>query len=206
MKEIDQSVKNFLLGDFKRWIEENAAQLDCESERGSAIVSAVLMDEVLENLIKAKLVSSIKKEDELFVGAYAPLGSFSAKIDFAYRLGLISLRNQNSLHIIRQLRNDFAHSSTQETFESTRIKSKIRELFKLNEDILDIFWGVINRRDPEVEKIMKDVTHVKSKRNIDKLVATIGWRNIFDYLVSFLAACLKAGCEDIEPLQPSMDN
>lgn len=184
--------------DFARLISEHAAQLDCESERGTVIVSAALMDEALEVLIKAKLVSSPEKEDELFVGAYAPVGSFSAKADFAYRLGLIDLSTRNSLHQIRKLRNDFAHSSATETFESNRVRNRVRELFKLNEDILAILWGEVRKRNhPAVEKIAKEV---ESGGSIDNLVAIAGWRGMFEILVSSVAASLKILPKQISPL------
>ena len=184
--------------EFVRLLSEYTAQLEHESERGTVIVSAALMDEALEDLIKAKLVPSPEKEDELFVGAYATLGNFSAKIDFAYRLGLIGLSTRNSLHLIRKLRNDFAHSSLKESFESNRVKSRVRELFKLNKDLLDFIWAVAKKRDhPKVNKFSGDI---ESRQSIDCLVAIASWRVIFEILVSVVALSLKLRNKEIDPL------
>lgn len=188
--------------EFVRLLSEYSKQFDHESERGTVIVSAALMDEALEYLIKAKLVPSPEKEDDLFVGAYAPLGNFSAKIDFSYRLGLVALSTRNSLHLIRRLRNDFAHSSLNLSFESDKVKSRVRELFKLNSYLLDVVWELIrNDGHPEVSKIIENT---KSKQSIDCLVAIASWRSIFEILSSLVAISLKFRNKNIEQL-PTWD-
>ncbi len=75
--------------EFLRYLPIFYYRLDKESERGSAIIIATLMDDALQQLLRAKLVPSPERNDELFDGAYAPLSSFSAKIDFTYRVGTI---------------------------------------------------------------------------------------------------------------------
>jgi hypothetical protein len=184
--------------DFLRLFPGHNDQLARESERGAVIVSAALIDEALEDLIKAKLMPSPKKEDELFVGTYAPLESFSAKTDFAYRLGLIGISTRNSLHQIRKLRNDFAHLSAIETFESNKVQNRVREIFRLNKNMLDAIWlAVRERNDPRVEKLTKEVN---SSHGVDNLVAVAGWRGMFEILVSIIAANLRKRCTEIEPL------
>ena len=156
---------------------EYMEQLEKESERGTVIVSAALMDEALEELIKAMLVPSPGKEDKLFDGAYAPLDSFSAKIDFAYRLGIIASLTRDSLHLIRKLRNDFAHSALHMSFETNSVKNRIRELFKLNKVLFDVFWDVEND----------------------------GQRRMFEILVSLIAYSLRQRNRNIEPLKSWAD-
>lgn len=155
------------------------------------------MEEVLEDLLKARLISSPEKKGTLF-GAYAPLSTFAAKIDVAYGVGVIGLATLRSLHLIRKLRNDFAHSSLRITFESDDVQNKLRELFKLHKGPLEVLWEVIKQKGrPEVDKIEK---YMGSNQGIDKLVALLGWRGLFEILVSDVAAHLKAHCQDIETL------
>ena len=111
--------------------------LEKESERGSAIICATLMEESLYRLIKTKLVPSPEKNDELLDGAYSPLGTFSSRIDLAYRMGLIDLQQRSSFHLIRRIRNEFTHSSEEINFETAVVKDRIREFFKLNAGILN---------------------------------------------------------------------
>ena len=53
-------------------------------------------------------LSNVTKK-KMFEG-YGPLGSFSSKIDIAHALGFIDARASRSLHAVREIRNEFAHS------------------------------------------------------------------------------------------------
>jgi len=63
-----------------------------ETDRSSAILSAAMLDEALRVLLKTHLVPNASSNDNLFNGPTAPLSAFSSRIDFAFRLGLISKR------------------------------------------------------------------------------------------------------------------
>lgn len=59
-----------------------------ESDRSSAILAASFLEEILEKAIKSFLIED-QFADTLFRG-HSPLSTFSAKIDVAYALGLIT--------------------------------------------------------------------------------------------------------------------
>jgi DNA-binding MltR family transcriptional regulator len=82
-------------------------QLHKETDRGYAIVAAILLDGLLETLLRKKMIPSVP--NEIFSG-YGPLSSFSAKIDLSFYLGFISRGEYDELHQIRRIRNEFAHS------------------------------------------------------------------------------------------------
>lgn len=171
-----------------------------ESERGSSIIIVTLMDEALQKLLRSRLAPSPEKKDELFDGPYSPLSTFSAKIDFAYRVGTIGLGLKSSLHLIRRVRNDFAHSSNDITFESLSVHDRIQEIFNLNKDLLDAIWEIINKNpEPEIQKIIGEY---KSTHGVDYLVKVAGWRSTFEFLSSTLAALLEALRKDIEQIRP----
>lgn len=96
------------------------------------IVAASMMDELLRSLLIAKLVPVSSSTDELFDGANAPLGTFSARIEMAYRIGLISVRFARDLHLVRRIRNDFAHNIHGASFDDTRVRQRIAELDNSN--------------------------------------------------------------------------
>ncbi len=175
------------------------ASLRKESERGSAIICATLMEESLKKIIKAKLVPSPERNDELLDGAYTPLNNFSAKIDLAYRIGLIDLNQKSSFHLIRRIRNEFAHSSDEINFESPIIKDRIRELLRLNKGILDIL-GNAAKRNPEFENVLtKDL---KLMQGMSFLIEAVGWREVYQALGSILAAAIQVKCNQIEHMKP----
>ena len=178
-------------------------RLNEESERGSAIIVATLMDDALQQLLRAKLVPSPERNDELFDGAYAPLSSFSAKIDFAYRVGAIGPGTRSSLHLVRKIRNEFAHSSTDITFESRSVHSRIQELFKLNRGLLDVVWEVVAKEEhPQIKQMKGDY---RSNQGVDYLVKIMGWRATFEFLSSMIAAKLTALHKVEEPLKSAQE-
>jgi DNA-binding MltR family transcriptional regulator len=99
-----------------------------ESDRAAVILAASVADELLRGLLMARLVAVTSSNDELFDGANAPLGTLSARIEMAYRLGLISVKFARDLHLVRKIRNDFAHNIHGCSFDDVRIKSRVREL------------------------------------------------------------------------------
>lgn len=175
-----------------------------ESERGSAIVSASLMDEALEQLLKAKFVPSAEKKDELFKGPYAPLEDFYAKIEFAYRMGLISVNQRTSMHLIRKLRNDFAHSSLRIDFKAQSVRNRIEELFKLNNVLLDMVGKLV--KDDGNQHIMEVIGGYKSKNGVDYLSKLLGWRSTFELLCALMVAVLHIRLKSIDPLVARKDN
>ena len=108
-----------------------------ESDRAAVILAASIADELLKSLLSNRLVAVTSSQDELFDGANAPLGTFSSRIEMAYRLGAISVKFSRDLHLIRKIRNEFAHNIHGCSFEDARVRSRIVELSNSN--------GIVNR-------------------------------------------------------------
>lgn len=88
-------------------VVEFFATFDGESDRGAAMIAAAYLDVASEGFIRSKVVVSDAAE-KLF--AYrGPLGDFSGRIEVAYALGWLDPELRSDLHIIRDIRNDFAH-------------------------------------------------------------------------------------------------
>lgn len=92
-----------------------ALRLLKEGERGAVLLGAARLDFALERLLKGAMHPHIGGDDNLF-DSDRPLGTFSAKIALAYRLGLIEKPVEHALQMIRRVRNEFAHS-----FEDARL-------------------------------------------------------------------------------------
>ncbi|EXI66040.1 MAG: hypothetical protein AW08_02779 [Candidatus Accumulibacter adjunctus] len=85
-------------------IEELANQ----SDRGAAIVGAAWVEEAIAYSLHEVLEKDDRSWKRLF-GPAAPLSTFSAKIDLARLLGLMTDTIRTDLHVIRDIRNEFAH-------------------------------------------------------------------------------------------------
>jgi hypothetical protein len=79
------------------------------NDRACGIVGGAVIDDALGNAILSYLVKDDELEESLFRFDNGPLGSFSAKINMGYALGIFGERTHSDMHCIRPIRNAFAH-------------------------------------------------------------------------------------------------
>ena len=106
-------------------------ELSEESDRGAAILAAANFEEWLGSIISgyfAKLDSELKRK--LFENG--ALSTFSAKLDFGFALGFYDKDTLSKLHVIKTIRNKFAHSTKPMRFDGDSILSMCRKLDKGN--------------------------------------------------------------------------
>jgi hypothetical protein len=93
-----------------------------QTDRGAAIIAAAAIDDVLERLIIARFVElSSNRKDALFGPSNGPLSGLSSKIELGFALGLFNEERRQSLHLIRKVRNAFAHKMDPISFEDPNI-------------------------------------------------------------------------------------
>lgn len=96
-----------------------------ESDRGSVLVGAAMLDESLARLLKALFVTTEparKKSTAKLFGPNGPLSSFWAKLHFANALGLLYPKLHADLEIVRKLRNRFAHQMEPADFSDATVR------------------------------------------------------------------------------------
>lgn len=101
-----------------------------ESDRAAAILAASYLDFYLEECIKFVLVDDPSIE-KLFEGTSA-LSTFSAKINMAFALGLLTEETKKNLHYIKKIRNHFAHHPTATSFNTPQVRSWCSEFSLLS--------------------------------------------------------------------------
>jgi hypothetical protein len=114
----------------KNWDARLRDELAKESDRAAVILGATFLDSALELMLKAYLVPTPSSHDALFEGVSAPFGDFSGRIEAAFRLGLISGSFASALHLVRRIRNQFAHNIAGCSFEDPSVRSRLLELGK----------------------------------------------------------------------------
>jgi len=112
----------------EHWNSVFQTEFGKESDRASVILAAAMLDEALTTLLRGHLVPVAGAADSLLDGAYAPISSFSAKIDLTHRLGLISTPFCRDLHVVRRIRNAFAHNLSGCSFDDSAIRNRVLEL------------------------------------------------------------------------------
>ncbi|NPT57580.1 hypothetical protein [Paraburkholderia elongata] len=133
LKEIRESLHAMVAqvpgaaGEGARAILEFRTALTSETDRGSVLMAAAFIDDRLKYLLMARLVDDAKIARRAFE-FNGPLGTFSSRIDFSYLMGILPKNAQRDLHIIRSIRNKFAHNAAPMTFEDESIKSLCNSL------------------------------------------------------------------------------
>ena len=83
-------------------------ELETASPRGTAIVAAAVLDEILARLLEKVMVEDPEDAKQVVREVYT-LGNFRARIEGAKKFDLISKEQHRVLDTIRQVRNSFAH-------------------------------------------------------------------------------------------------
>ncbi len=98
-----------------------------DSHRASVVLGAAKLDSLLGQLLSKYLIAHYTNEDPL-LNRDGPLSSFSSKIHIAYRLGLIDAEFAKALHLIRRIRNEFAHEVKDAQLNTSPHRELIRDL------------------------------------------------------------------------------
>jgi len=116
--------------DFASELKAFIAILAYEGERSLVIGGAARIDVGLERLLKAVMSRGPRGKDDNLFDPDRPLGTFSAKIKLAYRLGLLDDDVEHALQLIRKIRNDFAHATTDIRLLECSHADRVREIVK----------------------------------------------------------------------------
>lgn len=104
--------------------EDFVDQLSSENCRSMIIFGVANIDLLLYSILKKYFLPSRKKEDELLEGD-TPLSTLSSKINICFRLGIINYEFFTVLHLLRSIRNDFAHQPDAD-YKLSPYKDRIR--------------------------------------------------------------------------------
>jgi DNA-binding MltR family transcriptional regulator len=122
MREIEVEVGPHMVADM-----EFRRRLTPETDRGAALAVRAYLEHRLGELLRAALVHNKKLEKELY-GGNGPLAVFSARINVAYSIGLLSADEMRNLHLIRAIANAFAHEPGDITFADPEVVSRCANL------------------------------------------------------------------------------
>jgi|ERR671921_1905725 hypothetical protein len=107
--------------------EEFAREFGGETDRAAVILGGAKLDFMLYQILFAYLLPCKGSRDELLDGD-SPLSTFSSRINLCHRLGIIDADFTRVLHIIRKIRNSFAHEVSGCNLELEPHKDRIAEL------------------------------------------------------------------------------
>ena len=113
-------------------IDSYMKTLSKESHRGSILVSIAILDAMLKARLKQLLDrGNSEARDRLLSPPLGRLSSFSAKVDFAFCIGLLPRPMYDDIRLLNKLRNQCAHDW---------------EAFEFTEEIFDKFVQPMNMK------------------------------------------------------------
>ena len=90
------------------WLKELYAELQ-GSDRACAVIAAVTLDDSLKVILQKHLLPARKPKEDGLLGRSGVVDTFSARIELAFRLGLITDKVKDALDDLRDIRNLAAH-------------------------------------------------------------------------------------------------
>lgn len=99
-----------------------------ETDRGCVLTAVAYLDHELGKLFERILVQDDESTKNVLEG-YGPLATLSARIELAYGLGYLAPKQRRDLHLIRKIRNIFAHRPSIITFDCEEVSSRCQELY-----------------------------------------------------------------------------
>lgn len=113
-------------------LQEEINRLNRLGHAATAMITATKLDQWLQMALLARFTHKPKRLVSKLFEPMKPLDSFSAKIDLSFALGLISDGTCKTLHTLRKVRNEFAHSEHVIDFSS---------------DIMDPHFSALHNQD-----------------------------------------------------------
>jgi hypothetical protein len=112
-------------------------ELEGESDRAAITVGGSVLEYALELCIESRLREPQEQpEKEILFADKGIIGAFYEKIWMAYFLKIIGPQSRRDIDLIREIRNEAAHSTNPISFENTpAIANRCRELIFAKESI-----------------------------------------------------------------------
>lgn len=99
-----------------------------ESDRAAVVLGAARLDIGLRHLLDAFLLPDPSPKEDPLLDGDSPLSTFSARITASHRLGLVDADTARALHLVRKIRNAFAHDLHGCKLDSGSQGNRVREL------------------------------------------------------------------------------
>ena len=107
-------------------VQQVFAVLNEQPDLACVVAGAAFLDAGLESILSSHFLS--QRVGNNLLRPDGPLGSFGARADLAYCLGLTSPEHYGDIRLIAKVRNRFAHSHLQLTFADFEIQTMCSNL------------------------------------------------------------------------------
>lgn len=133
-----------------------------ESDRAIPILSFTYIDNGLEVLLREVLNPKVHGGLSELFGPLGPLGNSSARINMAHALHWLREETVHDLHVLRRIRNHFAHELVNQGLKDQRVGDRLR-LHRLLPRIIDALLPTAREALKEVGLETRDVLTIRSQ-------------------------------------------
>jgi len=126
------------------------------SDRAIAIVGAAYLDDRLAQTIRAFFIKRDKPTKEL-LSTHGALGSFGARIQIAFCLGLLDEDEYHDFGVIQKIRNAFAHQVADLTFDELNIAQQCDLLRLLKHSSSTALYQSYSRRERYIMTVANSI-------------------------------------------------
>lgn len=149
-------------------------------DRAIALITGTAIEQGLESIILTKLIPmDLIEERKIFSDDVAPLNTLDSKIRIAFALGLIGEEARDDLICIKNIRNTFAHSRLDISFETQAVCDAVAEL-KLPAKMPTYFHDISEKRGVFMETGYRYVSALLMRSPRDEPETTAMWGVILD--------------------------
>jgi DNA-binding MltR family transcriptional regulator len=118
-----------------------------DTHAGTALILSSLLENGFEMALRAAMTHVSNHAIKRLLTGYGPLSNFSAKIDIAYGMNLITGKQRSDANLIRNIRNKFAHATTKLDFNSADIVQIGRHLSTYDAEKNDVLAAYMKSID-----------------------------------------------------------
>lgn len=176
-----------------------------ETDRGCALIVGAYLDSELAKLLEANFVedSGVLKQ---LASANGPIGSFASRIDLSFAMGLIAKQDYRDLHLIRKIRNEFAHAPSPLSFDDKPISQRCHELVDIvaGEAARERFCSCSMRLLSAIHSAIATSTKPVVRNDIE-VTREMGEEVRAQSHKQFLAALNNVGDSDADALQRALE-
>lgn len=150
---------------------ENAQNelLTTGSDRACVIVGVALLEDKLRMLLGEYLPR--KHDNSSLFESYGVLGTFKAKIELSYKIGLISEHEYKLLNRVRNIRNSFAHDTSISSFEKAQSIQDITDQLKIE----DKLWFSLKLENLNIDNQLNTLDSNPRRKEYVKCVLWLQW-------------------------------
>lgn len=153
-----ESGKQLLLWESRmQFLEEFQKESETQSDRGVVLVCVSILDELLAELLKTRLLRDEKLLKDVF-GTKGVFGQFDDKVKACYSIGLISELDYKLFAKLQNVRNKFAHRVLGISFEDPSIRDVCMNISLPKNAFMpwDIFSDDEEKKNLDLNPIKKD--------------------------------------------------